>query len=626
MGRYTLLLLVAAVFGGSYLALNVLRTQTETQGRRSDAQAAVLARQLAESGQAMALSPITRLDGFANDGLFVSDRDYNGGRILFEAYDESLTPSSPNGQRIAIQVAGAFGGVTHRLASVYEFDPMDFPGPIWLDVPYALGTVHAGATVSGGDYGYEPQIDPRKFNGLDVSEFDLSFDGIKTQLATAGVPVGHWGATGGRRTGDLGGGVTTADDLYFAVSNAVDPAAGDVVVAGDRAVTGAETWGGPTSITHVQGALSVPGSLRGEGALVVEGDLDVDGTLDWDGLVIVRTTEDHVAIALDGAVTLDGALVVSQDAYPPGGHVDVSVYRQHNGNWSTPYGATTADPLSGRPAPWGVTDPWPFWNHVHKFDHPAAGDADAASRADGVVRFADAGDPQGAYLGLQELLDHLGSQDVQVELANVSGGHGHAVLEVEVDGHPAVQRGVTLGFADSPLAGPHKFRSVAFPARDLERLVLRPQSLRSLRQLWDTPGTPNCTYEPINQWPMCVGGDRGDRRGALTLRVRRGNGGAVLYESAVYWHLQDGPEYDDYLADVAAWKDAVTSGASPFGATLTVGPSVAVTYAQAPIAALADKVGFDGNEVVHISTESVVDTEGASPPPGGLESAGPSGE
>ena len=75
-------------------------------GRRSGAQATMLARQISESGMAIALSEVTQYDGFSNDGLFPSERDYNDGTIRFESYDDSLTPSTPNGQRISVRVSG----------------------------------------------------------------------------------------------------------------------------------------------------------------------------------------------------------------------------------------------------------------------------------------------------------------------------------------------------------------------------------------------------------------------------------------------------------------------------------------------------------------------------------------
>ena len=611
MGRSTLLLMLAAILGGSYLSLTVLRTQSETQGRRSDAQASVLARQLAESGQAIALSMITHADGFANGGVFTSDRDYQGGTIRFEDYDDTLPASAPDNQRVAIQVAGAFGGATHRLHSVYEFDPMDFPGPLWLDVPHAAGTIHPSATVSGGAYSYEPQIDPTKHNDLDIADFGLSFAGLKSDLAAAGAPVPAWNASGKTRTGDLGPGVDSADDLYYEARNAIDTGAGDVVHTGNTIVSGSQTWGAPDAVTQVVGDLTVLGALSGEGALLVEGDLSVTGSFDWDGLVIVRTTEDHVEIDLAGTATIDGALVVSQEAFPPGGHIDLTVFRQPNGSWSTPYGTYTAGPgsLSARPAPWGVANPWPFWNHLHRFDHPAAGDADFTARSNGIVRLVDApaGDPQEGYVGLRELLDHLGSQNVQIEIANPEA-HGHSILEVEVDGEAPLQRSLSHGFADTDLSGSQTFRSKVFPAEDLERLVIRPQSLRSFEQMWDQVST--CHLLPA-EWPICVGNDRNDREGALTVRIRKNNGGAIVWEGAVYWHMQSGDEWTQYQADLLAWQTAVTTGTSPFGTDLNLGPNATITYSLPAVVALAEKLGFDGNEVFQVSTSSDSDNANA---------------
>ncbi len=604
-------MVLAAVLGGSYLTFTTLQTQRDTTGRRGEAQATVLARQLAESGQAIALTSITQLDGFENLGVFKSDRGYNGGVIAFENYDDTLTPSSPHGERVAIQVAGTYGTATHRLHSVYEFHPMDFPGPIWLDVPYATATVAAAAMISGGGFGYEPQIDPRKATELDIAGLGLSLDDITSAMAAAGAAVGDWATTGKQRLGDLGDGIQSADDLYWEVKSAVDTEDGDVVY--DRAVTvsGSPTWGAPAAITRVVGDLTVPNGaqLTGSGALLVEGSLRVLGQMAWSGLVIVRTTKQSVAVDLTGQTTITGALVVSQEAFPPGGHMDLTVLREPSGTWSTSFGRRAAGPGSLRATLWPQTQawPWPFWNHIHRFDHPSTGDDAFADREQRIVRFvdADARDPQErAYTGLREFLDYIGSTPVQIEFANVTGAHGHAIAEVAIRGEDEIERSVALGFDDTELAGPQKYRSMTFPARDLERLVIRPQSLRALKKLWDSNGV--CPGAAMPTWPICVGTDRTGRQGALTVRIRKPGDGDILYEGALYWHMQAGTEHDEYLSTLAAWQAAVASGTSPFGTQLTLAANANITYALGPIAALADKVGFAGNRILHISTESDV--------------------
>ena len=507
-------------------------------------------------------------------------------------------------------MSGRYGGATHRLSSVYEFDPMDFPGPLWIDVPYASADIHKSATFSGGAFGYQPQVDPGKFNELDVGNMGLPPSNLNSSIAATGASVPKWDINnttndGLGRTADLGGSISSADDLYYQVANSVDPASGDVVVAGPYTVSKTETFGTPETITQFKGSVTVPSGaqLRGDGALIVEGDLVVRGKMRWDGLVIVRSTEQALRVELKDT-EIEGAFVVSQEAFPPGGHMDVTVYREPDGKVTAPYGRRAAGPGSLRPSPKGLDQPWPFWQHTHKFDYPETGDADYAARADREIRFVDqpAGDPQESYTGLRELLNHLGSERVYVEFDN-AGESGHAIVEMEVDGFDAVRRGVSAGFTETALEGGSKRRSRAFEARELERLVIRPQSLRSLRKLWDSNGV--CDGAVPAEWPMCVGYDRGNREGALTVRLRSADKkNAVLYEGAVYWHMQAGQEHDDYKADKAAWKAAVGSGATPFGTAFTMSSNSSMTYDLVPIAALAEKVGFAGNRVIHISTES----------------------
>ena len=611
MGRYTLFLVLAAVVGGSYLSYSLLRTRAETGDRRAGSQAATLARQLAESGQAIGLTAITKADGFDKGGGGVfsgGKREHRGGTIGFDTLD---TQDFPDGRqratiRVSGVVAGPYGVATHRLRSVYDFDPMDFPGPVWLDVPYATAKIK-GATIDGVGPSTQPQIDPRKNNDLNLASDGFTFDQARQQFAGAGASVGSWDVGGdsdnndGRgRTRDLRGDVpadqnrySTADDLYYQLSNAATK-----TYDGPRTLSGAV--GAPDAITLVRGDVTVTGSVRGQGALVVEGDLRVPGTMDWTGLVVVRSEEQHAVVDLGGSVRITGALVVSQEAYPPGGHLDLTVFRAPEGSWPVAWGRREGGPSAGlQPSPnWSLSQPFRWFEHTHRFDQPADGNAD---RAAGLVRFVDrpAGDPQDRYTALRDLLQHLGSTRVRVEFARAGSAHGHAVYEMEVAGQGGVVGTVARGFDGTALAGPSEYRSASFAAQDLRRLTVRPRARRSLRKLWD--GSGNCDG---GLWPYCVGEDRWGRRGALGVRVVGADNGKLYYEGTLYWHMQEGAEQDQHAADLAAWRDGVASGATPFGTDLTMSSRVNVTYALAPIVALAERAGFRGNRVIHISTES----------------------
>ena len=600
MGRYTLLLVLAAVAAGSYLSFTALRTRTETGDRRAGSQAAVLARQLAESGQAIALSAITTDRGFdGTGGVFVSDRPHNGGVIRFHEYAD--LPAPGDHQRVQIKVQGTYGGATHQLTSVYDYDPMDFPGPIWLDVPYATGSVDKKATIGGTGAMTRPQIDKTKNKDLGLSGDGLTFDDLEDQFAKAKAPVPDWVSGGGKaRTADLKNDGSSADDLYYQITNEASAAKGDRIYAGARTLSG--TVGGRSEITWVKGDVSVPGSARGSGALVVEGDLVVSGTLDWDGIVLVRTTEEHVTVDLGANTTITGGLVVSQEAFPPGGHVDLTVFRNpagaSAGSWGPAWGRREAGPGALRGSSWDLSQPYPWFEHTHQFDQPKGAAASDADRRAGRVRFVDAGDPHGAYAALAELTRELGSTPVQVEFAHLKGAHGHAVYALGVQGRDRADGTVLQGFGGTSMEGPSAHRSAAFPAQDLRRLVVHPRSRRSLRKLWDGPGA--C---PGDEWPYCVG-ESGDRRDALTVRVVDAASGKAYYEGVIYWHMQMGDEKDEYQADKAAWEAGVASGKRPFGTTFRMDRGSEVTYSGAPITAFADRLGFKGDEVIHVSTES----------------------
>ncbi|PAP78460.1 hypothetical protein [Rubrivirga marina] len=618
MGRLLLLLVSAAIVGGTVLSLSSRGIMTETSRLRGEARADLLARQLAESGQGIALTQVTTEDGFTPPpGLFVSERPYDSGRIQFNHYQE--TAVAGGGEQATIVTAGVVGEASHTLRSVYEFDPMDFPGPLWLDVPYATASVSRRAEVSGGQPGYEPQIDPAKYDDLGIREFGLTFNRAKAALATVGPAVPDWSQSGGRRLGNLGG-VQTADDLYYTVTNAVDTAAGDVVVEGDQTITGTtRASSSPEGIYVVRGDLTITGTMLGDGALVVEGDLRVPGRLDWDGLVVVRSEENHVTVDLGGRVTIDGALVVSQEAYPPGGHIDLTTFRDPEGRWGRAWGRRESGPGALQASSWPLADAFLWYDHTHRFDEPAPGDVDATARVQKLVRLVDraTGDPQEAYTGLRELLNHLGSTDIVVEFDNAAE-HGHAVYAIDVDGVGTATAPLNRGFAGTDVGSGTTMRTRPFAARDLRTLTVQPRSLRSLRQLWD--GRGSCHGD---QWPFCVGEDRNDRANALTVRLRRASGGPPLYEAAIYWHMQEGREAAEYQQELARFRSDVQSGRAPFGTDLTLGPNATVRYQLAPIVRLAEKLNFDGNDVRRLDTSSAHVTaqesraaEAASPTPG----------
>ena len=152
---------------------------------------------------------------------------------------------------------------------------------------------------------------------------------------------------------------------------------------------------------------------------------------------------------------------------------------------------------------------------------------------------------------------------------------------------------VRTGFG--PMAAPgNAFRSQPFAANDLRTLVVDVQSLRSLQRLFDNEGA--CE----DGWPFCVGRSAG-RAGALSVRLVRDRDGKTLYDAALYWHMKE-EEAAQHNAEEAAWAASIAGGS--FGTRLTMGPQASVTYRPQDIVRLAETLGFDGNEVRLVSTQS----------------------
>ena len=174
MGMYTLLIVLAAILGGSLLTLNMRLTSNHTSQDRAEGQASVLARQIAESGQGVALATAVGDNGFLSDAAFFSAfgtdaKSYNGG-----FYQADSFRAYSGGRRADIVVSGVYGNASsptrHVLASSYEFDPMDFPGPIWLDVPYVTASgspstkVFGDANIAGVDVALNTHVDRTKYD------------------------------------------------------------------------------------------------------------------------------------------------------------------------------------------------------------------------------------------------------------------------------------------------------------------------------------------------------------------------------------------------------------------------------------------------------------------------------
>jgi len=577
MGKLSLLIVAAAVLAGTTLTFATRSTAGETSRVQSEAQADQLAREIAESGRSLALTRMMGADGFVDPGL--GSVPYDGGR-----YDVTVVPAADR-QTADVTVRGHYGGAVHTLRGTYRFVPLSYPGPIWLDVPYATSRITGGTpTVSGGPRNLPVRFDPRRHASLGLASV-LPLSGVTSDFqpdmtaAGSSFPAPSAGLWPTQMLSGLH--VNDAEDLYQVAVGAMT--AGDRTLAGPMTLTSSLAAPGAATITRVTGPLTVAagGRLTGEGVLLVEGGLVVQagGRLDWTGIVLVRSTEESLPVQLNGNVVVTGGLVVAQEAFPPGGHLDATVWRSRTG---------LASPAGDTNGPWagpGV-GPFPWYNHTHRWESEVPEGR--------VLYFAEApADRHEAHLNFRQSLADAGSDTVYLEFSNQSY-HGHAQFRLRVDGLPDVTgASVRTGFPAGVRSGASAHRSVPFRADRLRDFVLDVRSLRALRQRFDGSG--------CSQWPFCVGQDW-NRAEALRVRLVRAANGAVLYETALYWHMRE-DERAAHDAAEAAWRASVAAGAG-FGTHLQMGAGARIAFALAPIHALADRLGFDANSIAVVSTSS----------------------
>jgi hypothetical protein len=604
MGRFLLILIVGAVLGSFTLVASRADTDRGARMMQRGGQDQSLARSAADAAHAAVvgdmIDPATRR--FRAALTLPAALAFGGDRARIDDY------RLEEGGRVAeFTVTGFSGGVAHRLTSRYRIGAADFPGPLWLDTPYATADISADATINGTapDGPARPlYFDAARFDlynlrtALDPDDLrrDLTRDLGRAQGTAAPLQVVP------EMTPVLAAtGTPTIAELSARALASFD-AVRDVRFAGGLVVSGARTFG-PNQIVHVQGALRVPegDSLSGSGLLLVEGDVHVQGTLAWDGLVLVATPAQALAVNFDGGtVAVRGALLVDQEAPPPGGHTDLTVYRDLSGAWATTAGE------GGNPATRRST----HLRHTHRIDH-----------ALGHRRFVflGEGNPHESYTAFQNTLTALGAQEVYLEFMNARN-HGLATWTVGLGGEEHVGT-VRAGFDGTPLArAGNRHATRTFRAAQLERLVVDVRSLRVLQRLMDelVSTSPDCnaawdTRPAFDTWVGgCLSNNRvpatgwlWDRDGALTVQVRRAADGKRLYDGLLYWHTKASshPQRAEELAADAAWLDGIRTGAA-YGARLTFDAGTTLDFDLARIAPVADRLGLEGDAVVHLGTIS----------------------
>lgn len=610
MGRL-LLLLVAALAGSSLM----LQAGTSSESAHTRGQQRSLVRQTLDDAVATvldaAVDPATRrwrtslpLGGqFTVDGYRVDVEDYH------------LESSNAV---VAFRLVAHRGGVAQRIESRYRIPNTGWPGPVWMDAPYAVSDIDKDARIDGGDR--RIYFDATRFTAFRLGSV-LNLDDLDEDFGE--------GFENARGTGAPFSVVPTMNDIRksFGAPTPVELAgralsvfgSKDTRLVGPATVSDRRTFGSfpatsatDARIVHVTGDLTITskGRVEGNGLLLVDGNLKVEGRLDWTGLILVRPRTQHAAVDWSkGRVRLNGGLVVDQEAPPPGGHTDVTINRDLTGQWSSSVGAIgetgPGTPGHNEFGAYGraVGLPGLLYDHEHRFE--------SATPEKRIIHFADrAGAPSDRherYTWFRKTLADLATarpaERFYVRFKNPAA-HGAALFHL-------VTRDGTYDGAVASGFGPHArlgddFASPSFRPADLDAFVVDVQSLRMLAHLTDgeVPKSPFWPYGTTScpSRPMCIGYLQ-DRDGVLAIQIVRDSDDRPVYEASVYWHTQEAEstQHAEEAAADDAWRNAIRSGAQ-YGTLIRFGSNVEVSFSDDFVGGTTSRLGFGQTAIEHVSS------------------------
>lgn len=603
MGRFLVLIVVVAAATTSATLFSNTSMRLGAKGKHAATHDLALAREAADAAHTAVLTATLR-GGRLNSDLPLAETFEIDGR------DVRIDRFETRGDTVYFTVAGLSGGSEHTISSSYLVSNVDFPGPLWVDAPYATAALNPLATISGLDDGGRVRASYLDYSKL----YDYRLDNILSPTTLVSDFQSALSIPAGSRRGlDARQGMEAVLDLYN-TPNLVE-LYGDILsafnsqdVSFDAATTLAsnQTYGQRSSssvrdarIVRVEGDLRVPAAVtvEGNGVLLVEGNLVVEGTLRWDGLVYVRSFEQEVQVAAtSGAVEIRGALIVEQEAPPPGGHMDLTIFRDLTGQWTHPSGEIDM-----------YSNDWT--KHTHRSERFIADRR--------VVLFnRAAGNPHEAYTRFAETLSRLSSADrVFFEFDNLDfDGLANFRLAAEDTLRIGSVNGGFGGFSANDVT---QHRTRAFKVQDLDELVVDVQSLRLLKHHFDDETTADpeadCTWNtypwrtgcvPLN-WPFNTKWLY-DRGGALRVKLYHETllAEKLLYEAVFYWHRRGAWDTNERDAEIAAdqrWRTDIENGIV-YGTALTFGPNVRLEFDQPRLEAALRRLGYSADNIRHLGS------------------------
>ena len=612
MGNSALLVVVASIISAATIFLNIRNINIETNLVQNQLQEEVLARELAHNGLNVMLANVYgSVNGLGKDGFY---RTYNvgGGLITVGNYVEDDT-------FIKFDVLGEYGEAQYLIHTEYKYS-VQFPFAVAINSANFTLKTEEESSIQAGELETDKAVnwltnelqllDDQPGMGNLINENDVesnlnraldnAFEGLPDEVREVNVldrddtfsdqlpdfdpsQDGPWLEEFYYEILDkIAPGVAGSEDLVYTLPDdaettfaaefgSLDPESADY--RQNYSVGTADN----TAIVRVDGNMVVRNgsTVSGSGILLVEGDLLVQpgGTLNWDGIVYLRPETSHSVTELSGTVDINGALVASQEALPPGSHMDVTTNRDLTGIWSMAEGRDTYQGGPHTNGPWFV--------HVHKWDQqwntrPAISpsrdiffrDAGGATSHEDAIRFN----------ATFQTIASSGIPEVKLQFVNTHRS-GMGRFEMELSDGRSFNNSIAAGFN-----GKHE---ITFAPNELLTFDMQFRSVRFLELMRD-PDPEKTNMDGA----VRVARDR-SRRGAFHIRLIDPRTNRLLMTTSVYQHIRE-DESEEYEEELEKLREDIANG--NFGLTIDMGPGATIRYNKITAANALTKTSFTAFE------------------------------
>ena len=608
MGNASLLIIVATTLSGILLLSNTQRISAESDLVQQQLQEDVLARELAYTGHSLVMSDMQNGTALktSRSSLALGSQPllYKGGEIQLVQYN-----LNPGAQTLDFWVLGKFGQAQHLIHSKYLFRS-DFPASIVADVPYMRFNLDENARIYGGLDDKPFLLGTENFNQLtdlpgigslvDLQQMENEINN-ELQYADDGLPgnitevtIDHDQSILKDALPDLDQYQTEnwLDEFYYKALDIIHPVQDggpDYYFDGAKEF-GAETpeqpeFGqdyflgslGESSIVRIKGDLLVrPGSaVIGHGILIVEGNMKVEpgAALEWNGFIYARPPQQAAVLDLQGTFNLKGAFLASQEAVPPGGHLDVTSNRDLSGVWSLPRGTQTNQGLIPIAGPWFV--------HQHKWDEEWNGrPAISPGREVNFIENSTATSHESSHRFKETLNDMIAagytSVNIQFDNPGLSGMGSFHMRFNDGTGLRNFSGSIAAGFD-----GSGSVSSPSFHPGNLIDLRMQFRSLRHLNLMKDPD--PNSSQDGAHRVA-----NSSHRMGSFTVKIVDSASGRLLHSVAVYQHVRE-DELDEEQEDLNQLKEDIESG--ELGLEINMGPNATMAFDTAALNGIMSRLG-----------------------------------